>query len=101
VDEGNFSGDIRDVGVVWGQFGLRDVLDEFPRDLGCEVREILRVVVLIVIPLDCVIDDWRPSSWLKINDFAPLYNGLIMIDLYEDQRSHLLWYGVSEYLSQR
>jgi hypothetical protein len=101
VDEGDLSRIIRDVGVVWGQFGLWDVLDEFPRDLGGEVREIFGVVVLIVVPLDCVIDDRGSSSGFKFFNFAPFHNSLIMIYLYEDQRSHLLWYGVGEYLSQR
>jgi hypothetical protein len=101
MDESDLSRIIGDVGVVGGKFGLWDVLDEFPGDLGSQVREILRVVVLIIVPLDGVIDNWRSSSGFKIINFAPLNNCLIVINFYEDQWSHLLWNSVSEYLSQR
>ena len=95
MDESDLSRIIGDVGVVGGKLGLWDVLDEFPGDLRSQVREILRAVVLIIVPLDGVIDNWRPTSGFKIINFAPLNNCLIVINFYEDQWSHLLGYGVS------
>jgi hypothetical protein len=100
VDEGDLSLIIGDVRVIGCKFGLGDVFNEFPRDLGSFIWEILWIIVLIVIPLYCVIDDWGPSSGFKLINFTPLYYCLIMIHLNEYQRSHLLWYGISENLCQ-
>ncbi len=101
MDESDLSRIIGDVRVIGGKFSLWDVLDIFPGDLGSQVREILRAVVLIVVPLDGVIDNWRSSSCFKIINFAPFHNCLIVINFYEYQWSHLLGYSVCEYLSQR
>jgi hypothetical protein len=100
VDEGDSCGVIRDIGVVGCKFGVGDGFYEFPRDLRGFIWEILWIIVLIVIPLYCVIDNWGPSSCFKLINFTPLYYCLIMIHLNEYQWSHLLWNGISKNLCQ-
>jgi hypothetical protein len=100
VDEGDSCGVIRDIGVVGCKFGVGDGFYEFPRDLRGFIWEILWIIVLIVIPLYCVIDNWGPSSCFKLINFTPLYYCLIMIHLNKNQGSHLLGNSIGKNLSQ-
>ena len=100
MDESDLSRVVSDIRIIGNKLFLWNVLYEFPWYLGCFIREILRIVVLIVVPLDCVIDNRGPSCGLKLINFTPLNYSLIMIDLNKNQLRHLLRYGVSEYLSQ-
>jgi hypothetical protein len=54
------------------------------------------IVVLVFIPLQFVFVHWRSACRIKFRHLIPSKDGLVMEDLYQLRRLHLLWDGICQ-----
>ena len=57
------------------------------------------IIVLVFIPLQLVLGYWRSACRIKFSHFIPSKDGLVMEDLNQLRRLHLLWNGICQDLN--